>query len=218
MVIMTILLLSSSRDWRICSLFLYSKMSKVSFLDRFKDLCPFPSDKSDFLPNKANLQRLHDEKKGCWAVHLGQLYQLFLLKYCATRNNDPTWWKTDLQIYKAKRIIYKKPQSFYWNHWNWNENTMSVCFRHVSYSAECHPFPLGPKGQSVPNSLRSLFVILQTCKKEKKKKRHRVFGFVRKDCGENFHTFSSACINFQCCALPGVWEFELKCSDSVFTW
>lgn len=67
--------------------------------------------------------------------HLGLLYRLFPLKYCTAIDNDPTWLKTDLQIYKAKTIIYKKPQSFYWNHCSWNENIMSVCFRRVSYSA-----------------------------------------------------------------------------------
>jgi hypothetical protein len=40
--------------------------------------------------------------------------------------------------------------------------------RHVTQQSVPHPFPLGPRGQSVPNSLRSLFVILQTCKKDTK--------------------------------------------------
>lgn len=106
------------------------------------------------------------KKKMLSCPHLGQIDQLFLLKYCTARDNDPTWLKTDFQIYKVKTIIYKKPQSFYWNHWSWNENTMSVCFRHVSYSAESHPLPLGPKGQSVPNSLRSFF--LSFCKLAKR--------------------------------------------------
>ena len=38
---------------RIYSHFLYSKMSKVSLLDRLQDICPLPLDESDSLPGKA---------------------------------------------------------------------------------------------------------------------------------------------------------------------
>lgn len=73
--------------------------------------------------------------------------------------------------------------------------------------------PLQPKGQSVPNSLRSLSVILQTSKK----RTPSAWLCEKRDCGEIFHTFSSPCIHFQCCTLPG-WELELKCTDSILVW
>lgn len=70
-----------------------------------------------------------------------------------------------------------------------------------------HHLPLGPKGQSVPNGLRSLFVILQTCKEKKKRNRHQVFGLVKKKmiaaktftCLPSLHETSRA-----------VWEFDLE--------
>ena len=154
--------------------------------------------------------------------HLGLLYRLFPLKYCTAIDNDPTWLKTDLQIYKARTIIYKKPQSFYWNHCSWNESIMSVCFRHVSYSAVgVSPLSTWAKRticSQQPEKSFCHFANLQKGGGGGKTKRHQVLGFVKKDCGENFHTFSSPCNNFQCCALPGVWEFELKYSDSIWAW
>lgn len=73
-----------------------------------------------------------------------------------------------------------------------------------------HPLLLGPEGQSVPHSLRNLFVISQICKK--KKKDTKCLAWWKREFAEHFHTFFSPCINFQCCTLSG----GLRISPSIY--
>lgn len=80
--------------------------------------------------------------------------------------------------------------------------------------AASHHLPLGPKGQSVPNGLRSLSVILQTCKEKEKKEAidtKCLAWWEERRLGQNFHLFTLLCMKISVLSSSRVvWGFEVE--------